>query len=94
MATVEITAAAQEQFHRLPKVIRARMEKALQRLERWPEVSGVKALGGDLAGLCRIRTGDYRIQFRVIGGDESADPPVEDRVLVEKVGHRDGFYED
>ena len=32
----------------------------------------------------RIRTGDYRIQFYVTG----------DVVTVEKIGHRDGFYED
>ena len=35
-----------------------------------------------LAGRYRLRTGDYRIQFQVVG----------DLVTVEKIGHRDGFY--
>jgi len=37
-----------------------------------------------LTGCFRIRTGDYRVQFRVAG----------DVVTVEKIGHRDGFYEE
>jgi len=44
----------------------------------------VKALRGNLGGHFRMRTGDYRVQFRVEGN----------RVLVECVGHRDGFYEE
>ncbi len=83
MATVLITAEAQQQFHELPKVIRTRIEKVIGRLENWPDVSGAKPLSGDLAGRFRIRTGDYRVQFFAIG----------DEVTVEKVGHRDGFYE-
>jgi len=47
-------------------------------------VSGAKPLRGELAGLRRIRTGDYRVLFRVQG----------ERVLVERIGHRDRFYED
>jgi mRNA-degrading endonuclease RelE of RelBE toxin-antitoxin system len=47
-------------------------------------VSGAKPLRGALAGYYRLRTGDYRLQFHVAG----------ETVLVEKIGHRDGFYED
>jgi mRNA-degrading endonuclease RelE of RelBE toxin-antitoxin system len=47
-------------------------------------VSGVKALRGALAGQYRMRTGDYRLQFRV----------ERDRIVVLKVGHRDGLYDD
>lgn len=84
MATVLVTPAAQEQFEGLPVVIPVRIEKIYQRLERWPEVSGAKPLAGLLAGSYRIRTGDYRLQFFVDG----------DAVMVEKIGHRDGFYEE
>jgi mRNA-degrading endonuclease RelE of RelBE toxin-antitoxin system len=52
-------------------------------LEEWPDVSGAKPLRGSLAGHYRIRTGDYRVQFYTDKDD----------VVVEKVGHRDGFYE-
>ena len=94
MATVVITATAQRQFQSLPRVIRARMERVFARLERWPAVSGVKPLAGELAGSFRVRTGDYRVQFRVVSGDAEAQPPREPRLIVEKLGHRDGFYED
>lgn len=43
-----------------------------------------KPLRGEFAGHYRLRTGDYRLQFRVEG----------DLVIIEKVGHRDGFYEE
>jgi mRNA-degrading endonuclease RelE of RelBE toxin-antitoxin system len=69
---------------RVPKVIRERFRKIEARLAHWPAVSGAKALSGDLAGFFRIRTGDYRIRFRVTG----------ETVLIDKIGHRDKFYDD
>lgn len=56
----------------------------VQRLERWPVVSGAKPLRSALGGYYRMRTGDYRMLFRIHG----------ESLVVEKVGHRDGFYED
>lgn len=56
----------------------------IERLENWPAVSGAKPFTGRLAGRYRLRTGDYRVQFRVSG----------EAVIIEKVGHRDRFYED
>jgi mRNA-degrading endonuclease RelE of RelBE toxin-antitoxin system len=91
MADVLITEEAQQQFHALPKIIRTRLEKLLLRLEQWPDVSGVKALRGDLAGRYRMRTGDYRVQFFVQPRDPE-DPKETYVVTIEKVGHRDGFY--
>ncbi|MCL5770283.1 MAG: type II toxin-antitoxin system RelE/ParE family toxin [Planctomycetes bacterium] len=84
MAHVEISPAADADIAGLPLVIRGRVWDIVDRLERWPVVSGAKPLRGKLAGHYRIRTGDYRVQFRVAGG----------MVIIEKVGHRDGFYED
>lgn len=78
-----MTPEAFRQAERLPLTIRARVDKLLERLERWPQVSGAKPLSGRLAGRYRLRTGDYRVQFRVAGDD----------VVIEKVGHRDKFYE-
>ena len=82
MATVVVTSDAQEQLSELPLVVQTRVEKVFLRLARWPAVSGAKPLRGDLSGWFRIRTGDYRIQFRVTG----------DVVTVDKIGHRDRFY--
>lgn len=84
MATVTFTPEAWEQASGLPKKIRTRLLDMVDRLEDWPEVSGAKPLRSRLAGFYRIRTGAYRLQFRVEG----------DHVVIVKVGHRDRFYED
>jgi mRNA interferase RelE/StbE len=83
MAKVTFTPDAWKEAAALPKVIRIRLLALVERLEKWPDVSGAKPLRGDLAGLFRIRTGDYRVLFRVEGDD----------MVIVKVGHRDGFYE-
>lgn len=81
---VELTVGAGEELADLPRVIRARVMLVFGRLERWPQVSGAKPLSGRLAGRLRMRTGDYRVQFHLRG----------DAVVVERIGHRDGFYEE
>jgi mRNA-degrading endonuclease RelE of RelBE toxin-antitoxin system len=83
MAAVLLTPDAQRQFDALPTAVRARIDALFRRLRRWPDVSGAKPLRGGLANRRRMRTGDYRVQFRVEA----------ETVVVEKVGHRDGFYD-
>lgn len=83
MAQVVLTPEAAKQLDALGKPIHVRVLKLLIRLEQWPDVSGAKPLSGDLAGRYRLRTGDYRVQFFVVG----------EVVTVERIGHRDGFYE-
>jgi mRNA-degrading endonuclease RelE of RelBE toxin-antitoxin system len=83
MAKVTITTQAARELDDMPLVIHARVGSLLKRLESWPAVSGAKPLTGSLAGHYRLRTGDYRVQFRVMG----------QTVIVEKIGHRDRFYE-
>ena len=84
MAVVKLTADAVEQFAALPRVIRERVHTTLTRLEKWPEVSGAKPLSGNLAGRYRLRTGDYRVRFRLEG----------ELVIVDKIGHRKDVYDD
>jgi mRNA interferase RelE/StbE len=84
MATVEMTPEAFRQFDRLPKVIQGRVRKLTKRLEEWPAVSGAKPLSGNLAGWYRLRTGDYRLRFRVQG----------ELIIVDKIGHRKDVYDD
>jgi len=81
---IRYTKEAQADLIALPLTIKGRIARLVERLERWPEVSGAKPLRGNLAGRYRMRTGDYRVQFYVVG----------DELIVEKIGHRDGFYED
>jgi mRNA interferase RelE/StbE len=84
MATVDLKPAAADQLEQLTNPIHARVLRILVRLENWPQVSGAKPLSGQLAGRYRMRTGDYRVQFHVEG----------DVVMVERIGHRDGFYDE
>jgi mRNA-degrading endonuclease RelE of RelBE toxin-antitoxin system len=83
MPSVTLEYDAAMQLDKLPKPIKGRMVELLVRLADWPDVSGAKSLSGKLAGHYRLRTGDYRLQFRIEQG----------RVMVEQIGHRDGFYE-
>jgi len=96
MAVVIVAAEALAQLDGLPDNIVGRMERIFERLRRWPDVSGAKPLRGSLAGRWRIRTGDYRVQFFVERGKPtSEDRPAEpDTVVVEKIGHHDGFYDE
>ena len=82
MATVVLTPEATIGLEELNNPIHGRVLQLLVKLEQWPSVSGAKPLRGELAGRYRLRTGDYRIQFHVAG----------DVVVVESIGHRDGFY--
>lgn len=81
---ITVTPEAAAQFEAIPRPIQARMVRLFDRLRQWPQVSGVKPLRGSLSGRYRLRTGDYRLQFRVAANE----------VRIEKIGHRDRFYED
>ncbi|MCE5267510.1 MAG: type II toxin-antitoxin system RelE/ParE family toxin [Planctomycetaceae bacterium] len=82
MAMVKLSREAANGLEALSSPIHGRVLKLLARLEAWPNASGAKPLRGELAGRYRLRTGDYRVQFHVAG----------DVVIVERIGHRDGFY--
>jgi mRNA interferase RelE/StbE len=84
MAVVRLTAGAIAQFAALPRVVRERVQRVLNRLQKWPAVSGAKPLSGNLAGWYRLRTGDYRIRFHVQG----------ELVIVDRIGHRKDVYDD
>ncbi|HUG91913.1 MAG TPA: hypothetical protein VML55_13830 [Planctomycetaceae bacterium] len=108
MVTVEISPVAAEQIERLPTPIVARIRRLIGRLRQWPNVSGVKHLKGELAGKHRLRTGDYRLQFRVeqyvkvisvrqvVQGKtvEETQEVINHKVIIERAGHRDGFYDE
>ena len=84
MGTVVLTPDAAEQFDNLPRGIQPRVNHVILRLEKWPNVSGAKPLRGQWAGNYRIRTGDYRIVFRVSG----------ETVIVWRIADRKDVYFD
>jgi mRNA-degrading endonuclease RelE of RelBE toxin-antitoxin system len=67
VATVLITAAAQRQVLSLPAAIQVRVAAIVDRLAKWPAVSGAKPLRHGLKGSFRIRTGSYRVVFEITG---------------------------
>lgn len=79
---VELTPAAAAQLEKLPLVIHARVLEVLGRLSHWPEVSGAKPLRQSLKGSFRIRTGAYRVVFRIAA----------DRVIVWNIDNRKDVY--
>jgi mRNA-degrading endonuclease RelE of RelBE toxin-antitoxin system len=84
MMHVALTAEAVEQYGSLPRSIQPRLDDVIRRLAQWPAVSGAKRLVGPLGGNFRIRTGGYRIVFRISG----------DKVIVWKIGDRKDVYLD
>jgi mRNA-degrading endonuclease RelE of RelBE toxin-antitoxin system len=108
MATVVLTPDAVRNLAELQKPTIARMDKLIERLREWPDVSGAKPLRGELAGRYRLRSGDYRLQFYVLHQHRlirvertvkkkkivEENEVVDIEVIVEKVGHRDGFYDE
>lgn len=81
---VYLTPQAEAEIDALAVTPQLRIRAVVTRLERWPEVSGAKALKHEWVGHFRIRTGDYRVIFRVEGVD----------VTVVHVEHRSRVYGD
>ena len=81
---VGLTKEAAAQYDKLPRSIQPRIDNIILRLAQWPEISGAKPLVGRFTGNFRIRTGGYRIVFRVSV----------DKVIVWKIGDRKDIYLD
>jgi mRNA-degrading endonuclease RelE of RelBE toxin-antitoxin system len=81
---VRITPEAERDLKALPVTIKARLLGVVDRLDRWPQVSGAKALSYDWAGHFRVRTGDWRVIFRADGND----------VTIVRIMHRSKVYGD
>jgi mRNA-degrading endonuclease RelE of RelBE toxin-antitoxin system len=81
---VELTVDAVVQLGKLPSPIVGRVDDVVRRLRGWPHISGVKRLAGDLKGSFRIRTGDYRVIFRLEGP----------RIVIWRIANRRDVYED
>lgn len=84
MAKVVMTPEAERQMQKLPRIIRYRLHDVVDRLQSWPNVSGAKPLRHALKGNYRIRTGDFRVVFRVAA----------DEVWIVRIEHRKDVYED
>ncbi len=61
---IEFIEEAADDWRRLDRSARKRLEKAIERLKKDPKDYG-KPLGGPLHGLRRIRSGDFRVVYRI-----------------------------
>lgn len=84
MVKVIISPEAEREVGRMTRPIQMRFFEVLERLQRWPAVSGAKPLRRELKGHFRIRTGDYRIVFRLEGRT----------IEIVRIDHRKDVYED
>lgn len=84
MARVSLTAEAARQLNEMTSPMVNRVQGLLEKLEQWPAVSGAKPLRGSLKGNWRLRTGNWRIVFKVKG----------DRVQVWAIDNRRDVYGD
>jgi len=85
MFEVRVTDEAQTEFESLPMTMQPRIQELFLRLIHWPEVSGIKPLRGELKGSYRIRSGDWRVLFRV-------DQPAK-QITVFRIANRRDVYE-
>jgi mRNA-degrading endonuclease RelE of RelBE toxin-antitoxin system len=86
MVEIVLTEEARANLERVPLKMLARMHALIERLEKYPEVSGLKKLKGQFAGSSRLRSGDWHLIFRV----EAAGT----RVVIERIAHRKDVYDD
>lgn len=82
---IRVVPKAQEEIDDLAPTIHGRVIEVIERLENWPDVSGVKRLTGGWAGFSRIRTGDYRVIFRVFEARQL--------IQIERIAHRSEVYD-
>jgi len=85
---VDITPEALAQISQLPTSMQARVYRVIERLENWPDVSGIKWMTANWKGYARIRTGDYRVIFRLHDKATSDDAYIE----VTRIAHRKDAY--
>ena len=84
MSRVLLTEEGRADFEVLPVTVQQRVVEIFRRLRSWPHVSGAKPQRGEWAGASRIRSGDWRVIFRVVKPD----------VMVVRIRHRKEVYED
>lgn len=65
MVRVELSETALADFAAVPLGMKGRVMAVIERLEKWPSVSGAKPLTHNLKGHYRVRTGDWRVIFHL-----------------------------
>lgn len=85
MYQVRILDAASRELSRLDKQTGLRIVRRIRWLAKNLDTVRPVALKGDLAGLYKLRVGDYRVVYQVLHDEEV--------IVVHLIGHRREIYE-
>jgi mRNA interferase RelE/StbE len=81
---IRILSAAAQDLERLDKPTGRRIVQRINWLAANVDAIRLEALTGDLAGLYKLRVGDYRIIYEVLWDEET--------IVIHAVGHRREIY--
>jgi mRNA interferase RelE/StbE len=82
---IHIKQSAQDALDEIPKKFRKQIELKIERLKDDPRPAGCEALQGKhYSGLCRIRSGNYRVVYQVRDKDNL--------IVIIKIGDRRDVY--
>jgi mRNA interferase RelE/StbE len=84
MYRVHFLESAERGLERLDKRVGARIVQRIKWLIENLDSIKPKRLTGDLAGLCKLREGEYRIIYQVLHGEKA--------IVVHRIGHRRDIY--
>jgi len=81
---IRILKAASQDIERLDKPTGRRIARRIHWLAVNLEAIRLEALAGDLAGLYKLRVGDYRVIYEVLWDEET--------IVIYAIGHRREIY--
>lgn len=84
MFTLHILKAASRELERLDQPVARRIVQRIRWLAENVESIQPEALKGNLAGLFKLREGDYRIIYEVVDKDRL--------IVIHSIGHRSQIY--
>ena len=84
MYRIRILERAAEDLARLDKPVRGRIIERIDWLAANVHATRLEKLTANLAGLCKLRVGDYRIVYEVLDNEQI--------VVIHLIGHRKDIY--
>lgn len=84
MYGIRILEAATRELEHLDKTVASRIAERISWLAANLDSISPEALAADLAGLYKLRAGDYRILYEILRGEHT--------VVIHAVGHRSNIY--
>ncbi len=84
MYQIRIQDSAARELAQLDKPVARRLVKRIRWLAANVEAVRPDALGGDLAGLYKLRVGDYRVAYEILHSEQV--------IVVHLIGHRREIY--